>query len=135
MPSLFPDLFIFSFLAIFILRILIGFTLLRFAYQAFFHEQAQYKTFFYKFGHHKSKIFFWVAFFAELILGTLLVIGLYTQLTALVAGVLLFTAFILKLKKPSLLPHSTPSLYLIMSVVSLMLVFLGPGAFAFDYPL
>lgn len=135
MLSIFPELFIFSFLAIFVLRVMVGFMFLYFAHRGFFHERAQYKIFFHRFGDRASLTLFKASIAVEFILGTLLVLGYGTQVTTLIAGSLLFVAFVIKMKRPSLIPYSTPSFFLMLSVVSLMLVFLGPGAFAFDYPL
>lgn len=135
MLSVFPDLFIFTFLAIFVLRVMMGLMLLQFAHQGFFHERAQYKIFFHRFGNKASLVLFKTAVVVEFTLGILLVLGYATQIAALITGSLLFVAFVIKMKRPSLIPYSTPSFFLILSVVSLMLIFLGPGAFAFDYPL
>ncbi|MEK7460497.1 MAG: hypothetical protein AAB628_03035 [Patescibacteria group bacterium] len=135
MLSIFPELFIFTFLAIFVLRMMVGFMLLHFAHRGFFQERAQYKIFFHRFGDKASLNLFKISIALEFILGTLLVIGYSTQIAALIAGSLLFVAFVIKMKRPSLIPYSTPSFFLMLSIVSLMLIFLGPGAFAFDYPL
>ena len=135
MLSVFPELFIFTLLAIFVLRVMVGLMLLQFAHRGFFHERAQYKIFFHRFGDKVSLILFKVSLVVELVLGTLLVLGYSTQIAALIVGSLFFAAFVIKMRRPSLIPYSTPSFFLMFSVVSLMLIFLGPGAFAFDYPL
>lgn len=135
MPSLFPDLFTYSFIAIFALRALVGLIFLSFAYQTYKYERAQYKTFFHRFSKKGASWFLWFAFAVELIIGTSLFVGYYTQLSALIGGILLFVAFFIKKKLPALLPYSTPSFYFMFCILTFSFLFLGPGAFAFDYPL
>ena len=135
MPSLFPDLFTYSFIAIFVLRAFVGFMFLSFAHQTYRYERAQYKTFFHRFSKKGASSFLWFAFAIELILGIAILVGYYTQLAALIGGTLLLVAFFVKKKLPALLPYSTPSFYFMFCILTFSFLFLGPGAFAFDYPL
>ena len=135
MPSLFPHLFEYSFLAIGILRITLGFIFLWFAYIKIFSARAEYLAFFEKTKMRPAKVFLNIAIGVELLVGLSLMAGYYSQAAELVAGALMALATLIKWHRPSLLPHNTAAFYLLLSIVSLTLLFIGPGAFAFDLPL
>ena len=135
MVSLFPHLFNYSFLAIGILRITLGLIFIWFAYTKIFHERIERIAFFEKLGLRPAVLFFSLVSGAELIAGIGLVVGLYTQLSAIITGIIMTLATIIKLRRPHALPYNTVEFYIILAVVSYALMFIGPGAFAFDLPL
>ena len=63
-----------------------------------------------------------------------LIIGLYTQISALVAIALIKFDFYLE-KKDGHLSREKTALTILMSIILISLLFTGPGAFAFDLPL
>ncbi|MHB1118357.1 MAG: DoxX family protein [Minisyncoccota bacterium] len=133
--SLFPSLFDYSFLAIGILRITLGLIVIGFAYTNTFKGRADTLAFFEKLRIRPANIFLKIAVGIELLMGILLTLGYYTQAAALVAGVLMSLVALIKWHRPNLLPHNTAAFYLLLAVVSFTLLFIGPGAFAFDLPL
>ena len=135
MPSLFPHLFDYSFLAIGVLRITLGLIFLWFAYIKIFSARTEYLSFFEKTRIRPAKVFLNIVIGIELLVGASLVAGYYSQATELVGGSLMALAALIKWHRPSLLPHNTAAFYLLLSIVSLTLLFIGPGAFAFDLPL
>ena len=135
MPSLFPELFDYSFLAIGILRISLGIVFLWFAYTKTFKERADYLVFFEKLRMRPAKFFLNIAISIELLIGAAFTAGYYTQVAALAAGALMALAALIKWHRPSMLHQNSVSFYFLASVVSLSLAFIGPGAFAFDLPL
>lgn len=135
MLSLFPDLFNYSFLAIGLLRITLGLIFIYFAYVKIFPERKERIAFFEKLGLRPALFYFAIVNGVELVAGISLVIGLYTQGAALVTGTLMVLASFIKWRRPHALPHNTIEFYLLLSAVSFSLIFLGPGAFAFDLPL
>lgn len=135
MPSLFPHLFDYSFLAIGVLRITLGLIFLWFAYIKIFKERADYLVIFEKLKMRPTKIFLNIAIGVELLVGISLVAGYYSQIAELVGGSLMALVALIKWHRPSLLPHNTAAFYFLLSVVSLTLLFIGPGVFAFDLPL
>lgn len=135
MPSLFPHLFDYSFLAIGILRITLGLIFLWFAYIKIFSARTEYLSFFEKTKVRPTKVFLNIAIGIELLIGLSMVTGYYSQAAELVGGALMTLAALIKWYRPNLLPHNTAAFYLLLSVVSLTLLFIGPGAFAFDLPL
>lgn len=133
--SLFPNLLDYQFLGIFIVRATIGLIFLHLAYRRIFYERRDSVEFFEKLKMNPPKVFFWVVVVIELVAGVGLTIGLYTQLIAAVAGIFMMFAALIKRHRPAVLPRNTVDFYVILSVVSFALLFLGPGVFAIDLPL
>ncbi|MDO8604479.1 MAG: DoxX family protein [bacterium] len=133
--SLFPHLFDFQMLGIFMLRTTLGLIFVYFWYEKVFLFKKDQIHFYEKLGLKPAKTFFLIISSVEGLAGVLLVIGLYTQGAALVTGLLMSVATLIKWRKPSALPKNTTDFYIILAVVSFSLLFLGPGAFAVDLPL
>ncbi len=68
------------------------------------------------------------------IIGILLVIGLYTQLAALVSVIFLAICLLQKIQKRVFLSDGV-NYYLILFIISITLLLTGPGFIAFDLPL
>ena len=79
-------------------------------------------------------ISFWVVSVIEIIGGIFLVLGLFTQLTALALLFIIIAATYIKIRKPELLDN-TLEFYILAIAVLVSLVFLGPGFWAIDLPL
>lgn len=135
MPSLFPELFDYSFLAIGILRVVLGLIFLWFAYIKIFSARSEYLAFFEKTKMRPAKVFLNIIIGVELLIGASLVAGYYSQAAELAGGTLMALATLIKWHRPNLLPRNTAAFYLLLSIVSFTLLFVGPGAFAFDLPL
>ena len=116
MPSLFPELFTFSFIAPFILRVALGVPLKK---RGFGKIIAKEKA--------PQKILGGIV----LVVGTLLVIGLFTQAAAIaVLLIIIASSIIMRGRHPR---SWTERLVKLALAVSLILT--GPGWFAFDLPL
>ena len=63
-----------------------------------------------------------------------IIVGLYTQIAALVAILLVAFDFYMEKKAGTLSPEKI-ALTILMVVILISLLFTGPGAFAFDWPL
>lgn len=116
MPSLFPELFNFSFLAPFILRIALGVPLIKHGFGKIINGE---KT--------PSRILGGIVFLS----GILLVIGLFTQATAIVVSLIIaISSIILRERHPRSWTER-----LIKLAIAVSLILTGPGLFAFDLPL
>ncbi len=135
MPSLFPELFTYGFLATGVLRITLGLIFIWFAYEKFFRERTEHIAFFEKLGMKPAIVFFALVTGVEFIAGIGLLVGYYTQIAALITGSLMTFATFIKLYRPQALPGNTLEFYILLAILSFALIFLGPGAFAFDLPL
>jgi len=133
--SLFPHLFDFQMLGIFMLRATLGLIFIYFWYEKVTHQRAERIEFFEKLKLRPAKVYFAVVSSVEGIAGALLTIGLYTQGAAIVTGTLMLIATLIKWRKPSALHRNTLDFYIILAVTSFSLLLLGPGAFAIDLPL
>lgn len=119
MLSLFPSLLAFEQLAPFLLRLTLGAVLIFWAYGKIKARSDWKPT---------------TLGLIEAVAGLLLIVGFMTQLGALVALIILAVKLIKKLQTRSLFTNGV-NYYFILFVISLSLLFMGPGAFAIDLPL
>jgi uncharacterized membrane protein YphA (DoxX/SURF4 family) len=113
MLAIFPTLLSFPLFSYFILRLALGFSLVKIGWQ------------------RKNKNLAYL-FLAEIIAAIFLIIGLWTQIFAILSVLFLLTENYLDKKSEN---KTDSNLLFILIVVSLALIFTGPGAFAFDMPL
>ena len=134
MPGLFPELFNFSFLAPFILRIALGVPLIKHGFgkiiapQEYFHfsnRSAQEKLVAKESA--PQRILGGIVFLS----GIFLVIGLFTQAAAIAVSLIIIASSIIMGVK---LPRSWTE-RLIKLAIAVTLILTGPGMFAFDLPL
>jgi uncharacterized membrane protein YphA (DoxX/SURF4 family) len=119
----FPELLNWSYFAPFALRIVL----------ALYFMTLGIRTF--RRGHKKAGAGNYTALAAiEFILGSFLLVGLYTQISGAIAAAFGFVGLILRFKKSPEAPESS-WFYFLASVVALSLIVLGAGPFAFDIPL
>ena len=130
----FPTLLTFSMFSPLILRVVLGFIVINLGYLKLDKEKTLWQELFETINIHPSRIFVKVLAFIEIIGGLMLIAGSYTQLTAIIFSVLFFCEAILEYRESSLEKRSL-TFYILMFTISLSLVFLGAGAFAFDLPL
>ncbi len=132
MVTIFPELFTYGFLAAGVLRMTIGIIFIYFAYEMFFRERREPIALLGKLKPLYMKVLFATTAVLVFITGAGLLVGFYMQIAALVAGTLMTVAVFTKWYNPSALPRNTIEFYIILAVTSFALVFMGPGAFAFD---
>lgn len=72
--------------------------------------------------------------FVEILGGLSLILGVYTQLGALVLGALSLTTYILMRSKRAVLSH-TQDFYFLLFIINLTLLITGAGVYAFDLPI
>jgi len=130
----FPDLLTFSMFSPFILRVVLGLIVINLGFLKLGKEKNLWQRLFELINIHASRIFVKILAFVEIIGGLMLVIGSYTQLTAIIFSILFFCEAVLEYRE-SALERRNLTFYVLMFAISLSLVFLGAGAFAFDLPL
>jgi uncharacterized membrane protein YphA (DoxX/SURF4 family) len=118
----------------FILRIVLGLIIINLGSLKLGKENSAWQKLFETINLHPAKICVKVLAFIEIVGGIMLVIGSYTQLTAIVFAILFFCEAILEYREPALEKRNL-TFYILMFSVTLSLIFLGAGAFAFDLPL
>lgn len=122
MPSLFPYLFTYEQVAPLILRLILGITLAYFGYR----KMRERGT-----SSGSNSVIYGAA---EIVIGAFLVIGLFTQLAALINVVILIIKIGYKIRDKAFLTDGI-NYYLLLLTIAISVIFLGPGWFAFDLPL
>lgn len=120
MLSLFPSLLTYQMLSPLLVRLVLGAVIIHLAYKGLRHAHLD----------SKNKI---LAYF-EVLLGILLVIGLFVQGVALIVALILLIRIIGKIQKKAFLSDGI-NYYLILFVLALTLLVSGAGFLAFDLPL
>lgn len=117
MPSIFPELFNYSYLAPFILRLSLAAVLLRFGYLKF-----------KSFSRYEK-----ITGAVQILSAIFLLLGLFTQIASLLVILLALGEIIeSKIKKVAI---ARKDLKLLILAMALSLALLGPGLFAIDLPL
>jgi uncharacterized membrane protein YphA (DoxX/SURF4 family) len=124
MPSLFPELFNFSFIAPFVLRIALGAPLIK-------HGFAKLTTGGFGKITVKEKIPKRILGGIIFLSGVFLVVGLFTQAAAMTVSLIIIVSSIIMRGQ-----HPRPwTERLIKLAIAVSLILTGPGLFAFDFPL
>ncbi|HEY4508796.1 MAG TPA: hypothetical protein VJC13_00745 [Candidatus Paceibacterota bacterium] len=113
--AVFPQLLTYGLIAPFVLRVVSG---------LFVAEIG-------KEGHNKHLSWASIIYLA---LGTLLVLGLYTQVVSILSIVAISANYFLE-KGQTTFPKEKKVLYIVIKIILLSLLFTGPGFLAFDLPL
>lgn len=116
MPSLFPELFNFSFVAPFILRIALGVPLIKHGFGKIINRE---KT--------PQRILGGIVFLS----GIFLVAGIFTQAAAIAVSLIIIASSIIMKEQH---PRSWTE-RLVKLAIAISLILTGPGIFAFDLPL
>lgn len=133
MLSLFPQIFAYQTVALFVLRLVLAVIFLASGYSKLFQTFGQTVKFFDSVRIKPAK--FWVVFVGstEILCGLMLGFGFLTQLAAaLVVAIMLVAIVKVKFRQGFLGGYDFDLLIL---VCALLLLFSGPGAFSFDLPL
>lgn len=118
MLSLFPSLLSYGLLAPLLLRIVLALVVLHFAYVHIMKRQ-------------RVPVVFGII---QTISGLLLLIGLFTQVAALILVIMFGLLMVKQIVNKAFLSDGV-NYYLFLFIIALSLMLSGPGAFAFDYPL
>ena len=120
--SLFPYLLSYQQLAPFLIRIVLGVTLAYFGYHKMLGSGES--------SGSNSKIYGGV----EIVVAVFLIIGLWTQLAALINAVILLIKLGWKIKEKKFLTDGV-NYYILLLTMAISLIFSGAGFLAIDYPL
>lgn len=136
MPSIFPQLFAYEQLAPLILRLAVGIIFIAHGYPKLFKNFSATAQFFESVNIKPAKLFVAVVGLTEFFGGIALILGFFTQIAALLIGVIMLVAivYVKKIKFKQKLVEGY-EFDLILLAATLTLIFLGPGAFAIDLPL
>ena len=122
MLSFFPSLLSYGQVAPFLIRLMVGGALLYFGYRKIADRGDSSGSNSPTYGA------------LEIVIGLFLVIGLFTQLAALLNAVILVIKLGFKAKQGKLLTDGI-NYYILLLVMAVSLIFSGPGYFSIDWPL
>lgn len=134
MLNVFPELLVYSLFAPFILRLALGFVFVRFGTLALSGEKHRLVS---AMESLKIKPAAYIALFfgiIEIAVGVGLILGIYTQVMALLAAVIALKFIVLKIRGKSFGSEGILFDFLILSI-ALSLMFSGAGFIALDLPL
>jgi len=129
----FPDLISLSLIAPFILRIVAGLIFLNLGYLKLGKERPGWMGSMNILGLRPAGFFTGLLGILEVIGGLLLIAGAYTQISALVLGVIAFAELFIEYKEESILKRDFV-FYLLIVAICASLILTGAGLFAVDIP-
>lgn len=130
----FPDLLVYGLLAPFILRVIAGFIFINLGILAFKNEKQRWVVSLSTLNISNPKMAVKILGAIEVVGGVMLLVGLYTQVAALILGFLTFAEAYVEYKDPSILKRNLV-FYTMLFAITLSLLLSGAGAFALDLPL
>ncbi len=134
MLAVFPTLLTFQMVSPVILRIALGLIFIDFGWAKMRRQRSDKVAFFDSIGLRPGLYFVLAVGAVEILAGLFLLIGLFTQVASLVSSIILAISIYLKKRHPDKFESSLGFLSLAL-IVSLSLIFTGPGFLSFDLPL
>jgi len=135
MLSIFPDLLIYNLLGITIIRITLGLfgVYLAFKILSKRNEVVDFVTSIKFPLAIFAKASPWILIMLFIFSGGMMIIGLYTQIACIVLAYLFIKMLYLDIMIKNFSGNNTV-FYIVMIIISLSLLFLGPGTFSYDLP-
>lgn len=130
----FPSLLIYSMLAPLILRLVAGLIFLDLGLVAFKGEKGRWLLSLSAIKVPNPKMALKILALLEIVGGIMFLSGFYTQIAALVLGILTFAEAYIEFKEPKVLKRSLV-FYSMLLAITFSLLFSGAGAFSIDLPL
>lgn len=129
----FPELFFLQPVAPLIIRVVIGIFLIYIGYLTAFVRREDLQKKFHIEKYPLPNFIPWKLGIAEILVGIFLVIGLYTQIVAIVAAYIFLNLAVLDNPKTGIIGYPKGT-YLLSALIVLTLVLSGAGSMAFDLP-
>jgi uncharacterized membrane protein YphA (DoxX/SURF4 family) len=130
----FPSLLTYVLVAPLILRLVLGGIFFSAGYLKIFKYRERSIEMFQSAGFPKPVSFMWTIALLELLGGFFLIIGMWTQISALIIAIISIGGLIIKMRHPGIL-HQTVDFYLFAIAIAISLMFSGAGFFSIDLPL
>ena len=132
--NIFPELFSYSLLAPLILRVVLGFIFLNLGYLKLTKEKHGWRNSLNLLGLKPAGFFAGLLGIVEILGGLLLIVGAYTQLTALVLAVFSVSEMLVEYEEESILKRDLV-FYLMLAAICVSLLLTGAGLYAVDVPI
>ncbi len=134
MLSIFPELYTYSLISPLILRVVIGFIFFDLGLLKLRAEKDRWLIFFEIAKLRPASLWLKAIATIEIIGGSLLIIGLHTQVVAIVFALFSFIELYSEIKEPAILKRNIV-FYTLIFAISISLIFSGPGFLAMGYAL
>ena len=134
MFNTFGDLLAFGLFAPLILRVVVGCIFIAFGYVKADQTKNDTLIQFDWLTRKNLKIITSIIALIEVVGGIFLVVGLYTQISAIALAIISLGAIVLKFKHRGMIKN-TEIFYLLLFAICISLVFSGAGFYAFDLPI
>jgi len=131
--NLFPELFTFSLIAPFILRVVLGFIFLNLGYLKLGKEKPGWISSLQILNIKPAGFLLGLLGTIEIAGGILLIAGAYTQAAALILGAIALMELFIEYKEESILKRDF-TFYLLLTAICASLLLTGAGLFAIDIP-
>lgn len=132
--NLFPELFTYTLVAPFILRVVLGFIFLNLGSLKLGKEKKGWIISLNILGLKPAQFFVGLLGIVEILGGLFLIAGAYTQLTALVLAVISLSELFIEYREESILKRDL-TFYLLLTVICISLLLTGAGLWAIDIPI
>jgi len=130
----FPELLVYSLLAPFILRVVVGIIFIDLGFLLFKGEKERWLNSFRALRIANPILAIKILGVIEIIAGIMLILGFYTQISALILAIITFAETYIEYKESAILKRNL-IFYIILFAILLSLLLSGAGAFAIDLPL
>lgn len=134
MLSVFPELLNYALLAPFLLRVVLGFIFLDLGLLKFRGEKERWIASCEALNVRPAEFFVVLYGLLQVVGGLLLLVGLWTQVAALVFAIFTGAELYIEWRVREVLKRDL-TFYLLLFVISVSLLLTGPGTYAFDLPL
>jgi uncharacterized membrane protein YphA (DoxX/SURF4 family) len=134
MLSIFPELFAFEFVGVTLVRLAVGIVLLYIGLMTTGIKKTEYSNNMKVRNYPLSNVIPLIFGVVEIITGVFLIAGFLTQLMTVI-GIYIFINLIFIEKHIGRVFDYANLFYFVMILISISVLFLGPGIFAFDLPL
>ncbi len=134
MLSVFPELLNYDLVGITLIRILAGLVVLYIGLITISTKRPLYTSEMHLKNHPFAEFWPWVFGIIEVLTGLFLLVGFLTQIMAIIAGYLFINLGFIEKNIGKVLNQST-LFFFVMTLVSISILFIGPGLFSIDLPL
>jgi uncharacterized membrane protein YphA (DoxX/SURF4 family) len=130
----FPELLDFGILAPALIRVAVAVFFISFGWSKLTKEREHKATFFESIGLRPAGVYVTLLGLFQIIAGVCLIVGVFTQVIAMLCSVIALVSYIIKKRHPEML-FTPSSVYALLFIMSLSLIFSGAGGLAVDLPL
>ncbi|MES3006100.1 MAG: DoxX family protein [Patescibacteria group bacterium] len=130
----FPELLDFGILAPTLIRVAVAVFFINFGWNKLTKEREHKATFFESIGLRPAGVYVTLLGIFQIVAGVCLIVGVFTQVFAIICATIALVSYIIKKRHPEML-FTPSSIYALLFIMALSLVFSGAGLPAVDLPL